>query len=278
MTTTPTREMVDVHPVEIDLLCDFAEADPPFPLDIPPTGTTIQERRLMFRAAREQLTARGLAGRRGPTGAAAAFVRLLRGGTGCVDLVVSTGDRNVGAVVLVDELRAVVAIQSPDDPDGIVRLGELGVDNAVSVLVSLVPTLDAASVPPFTVPLAPLRRAFDFVARQPGANGSQERALCDADIDDLLRACGLDDRLADRLAVNLRSVVGNGQAGAARRAGAEGRWRRLGDDVRWVDTARGRFRLAEDETTRWVSVNPFSRNDVRSTLRALGARARAVAR
>jgi hypothetical protein len=269
--TTTIDETVELHPVEVDLLCEYAEADPPFPLAIPATGTTDTERRLMFRAAREQLAARGLAGRRGPVGPAAAFVRMLRAATGAVDLVVSSDGRDVGAVALVGELHAVLAIQSPDDPAGIVRLAETSADNAIAILLSLVPTVDAASMPPFTLPLAPVHRAFDWLTR-PDRAGGQRAALCDTDVDDLLRACGLDARAADRLTAGLRSVVGNGQAGATRRSGAGGRWQRLGDDVRWVDTARGRFRLAQDGT--WVSVNPFSRNDVRSTLRELGARTR----
>jgi hypothetical protein len=269
--TATVDQTVELHPVEVDLLCEYAEADPPFPLAIPAIGTTEAERRLMFRAAREQLAARGLAGRRGPVGPAAAFVRMLRAATGAVDLVLSSDEGDVGAVALIGELRAVLAIQSSDDPADIVRLAETSADNAIAVLVSLVPPVDAASMPPFTLPLAPVRKAFDWLMR-PEPTGDRRASLCDNDIDDLLLACGLDARAADRLTASLRSVVGNGQAGVTRRSGTGGRWQRFGEDVRWVDTVRGRFRLAQDGT--WVSVNPFSRNDVRSALRELGARTR----
>jgi hypothetical protein len=73
---------------------------------------------------------------------------------------------------------------------------------------------------------------------------------------------------------NLREVVGSGQAGAARRTGGHGGWRRLGDDLRWIDTGRGRFRLSQHDDSEWASVNPLARNDVRLVLRELAARVR----
>ena len=63
-----------LHPVEVDLLCAFAEVEAPFPLEIPASGHTDVEQRAMVRSAREQLTSRGLADDNGPLGVAEDFV------------------------------------------------------------------------------------------------------------------------------------------------------------------------------------------------------------
>lgn len=277
MTGTPAGETVELHPVEVDLLCVFAEVDPPFPLDVPSTGTTEAERRLMFHAACAQLAARGLADRRGPCGPAAAFVRMLHAGGGAVDLTLAGPQRSLGAVALIDGLRALLVTQSPDEPGRIVRLAELTVDDAVHELLAMVPAVVAAGVPPFTLPLGPVRQVFGLITRPHRADaglGVARRPLSDAGMDDLLGECGVDERTAGRLAGNLREVVGSGQAGAARRTGGHGGWRRLGDDLRWIDTGRGRFRLSQHDDSEWASVNPLARNDVRSVLRELAARVR----
>jgi hypothetical protein len=263
-----TTEAVELHPVEVDLLCELAEVRAPFPLAVPSTGTTLTERRMTFAAARHQLALRGLAGDRGPSGPAATFVRSLRTSTGAIHLVIAEGGRNVGAVALVSDLRALLLVQSPDEPGEIIRLTELGVDDAVRELCALVPAVDAGGVPAFTLPLAPIRQVVDLLHR-PDAD-----ALTDNDIDSLLFGSGVDERLAGRLVTALRQVTGSGQAGIAR--WRHGRWQRSGTAAHWVDTARGRFRLSQSADGLWASVNPFSRNDVRATMRELGARVRNV--
>lgn len=266
---TETLEAVELHPVEIDLLCEFAEVRPPFPLTIPSTGKTETERRLTFRAAREQLARRGLAGRRGPLGPAGTFVDLLHYGSGVVDLILDSEGHRLNAVGLLDDSRALLATQSPDSPGALVRLTELPVDDVVFELQALIPSLTAGIVPAFTVPLMPLRRAFDRMSAH------RHVRLSDGEVDELLRESGVDELVAARLANNLRQIDGHGQLGAARWAGGgSGRWRRLGDEVHWLDTPRGRFQLHEDADTAWASVNPLSTNEMRAALRELSARVR----
>jgi hypothetical protein len=276
VTAAALTEPVDLHPVEVDLLCAYAEVAAPFPLDVPAVGGTERERRLLFAAARGQLAERGLADARGPLGPAAALVRLLRSGTGALDLACAAEGRDRGAVVLHDGVAALLVTQSPARPGRIVRLTELDFHDAIRELLSLVPTVDAASVPAFTLPLRPLRQVFDRIARRRPADGDPTAPqLTDSELDDLLRGSEVDEQLVARLVANLREVTGSGQLGVARWQSVPGRWQRMGAEVHWVDTSRGRFRLAQDADGEWASVHPFSRTDVRAALRELGIRARA---
>ena len=74
------------------------------------------------------------------------------------------------------------------------------------------------------------------------------------------------------MVTHLQPVLGSGQAGVAKRDDTEDQWHRAGDELRWVDTPRGRFRLAEDGE--WISVNPFAVDELRATLRRLAATVR----
>ncbi|HWC84603.1 MAG TPA: ESX secretion-associated protein EspG [Pseudonocardiaceae bacterium] len=279
MTETLTTQGIPVHPLELDLLCAFAEMAPPFPLDVPTHGNTHAQRQQVFRAARHQLAARGLVDRHGPTGVAATFVRLLREATGALDLVLAVSGRSTGAVVLLDDSRALLAIQSPDDAGRLVWLTELDSDDAVPELLALPPVVAAADVPSFTLPLRPVRRVFERIVppRPSDAWTEPPTLLSDADIDALLDDSGVDERLAARLATNFRRVSGSGQAGSARWHPHSRSWRRIGAELHWIDTARGRFRVSQDEHQLWGSVSPLSHNDIRAELRRMAADARQAA-
>jgi hypothetical protein len=267
----PARfQLAEFHPVEVDLLCALAEVRAPFPLDVPSAGQTHERRRELFAVAREQLAARGLAGSRGPQGVAAAFVRMLRAPfSATVDVVVAEKGHNLGAVALIDGLRALLVTQSPNEPDRLVRMAEVATDDAVRELLALVPTVAAGSVPAFTMPLRPVRQVFDrsVRAREP---------LSDNDIDSLLWESGVDDRMAARLVTTMSQVSGSGQIGAARWQVGSDRWQRVGDETHWVDTGRGRFRVSQSADEQWASVSPFSRTDIRAVLRELAALVRGV--
>src|ERR1044072_7508378 len=60
---------VRLHPIEIELLCTFAEVEAPFPLEIESSGQTYAEQLMIYRGAREALTERGRA--RPPAGTGA---------------------------------------------------------------------------------------------------------------------------------------------------------------------------------------------------------------
>jgi hypothetical protein len=267
-------EPVAFHPVEVDLLCTLAEVAAPFPLDIPSSGTTGDQRRHLFGVAREQLAARGLAGNRGPQGVAAVFVRMLRSAAGTVDVVVAENGHNRGAVALVDGLRALLVTQSPNESDRAVRMAELPTDDAVRELQALVPTIPAGSVPAFTMPLQPVRQVFDRLDRR--RRHGQPEPLSDNDIDGLLWESGVDERMAARLVATMSQVSGSGQIGATWWQAMPGRWQRLDGETHWVDTGRGRFRVSQSADEQWASVSPFSRTDIRAVLRELSAMVRGV--
>jgi hypothetical protein len=207
---------------------------------------------------------------------AAVFVRMLRNRAGTVDVVVAAHGRNRGAVALFEGLHALLVTQSPNEPERTVRMTELPTDDAVRELLAQVPVVPAGSVPAFTMPLPPVRRVFERLDRRRRAADGDPELLSDNDIDGLLAESGVDEKMAARLVASMRHVSGSGQVGAARWQIGPGQWRRLGDEVHWVDTGRGRFRLSDSADGQWASVHPFSRTDVRAVLRELAALVRGV--
>ncbi|CAM4133740.1 ESX secretion-associated protein EspG [Kibdelosporangium persicum] len=263
-------EDVALHPIEVELLCAFAEVEPPFPLEIPDTGLTEAERSAVFHAAGEQLAERGLADDEGPLGLADEFVHLLRYGGGVLDLVVAEEKTTVGAVVLVHRGDALVVVQRAADPFGTVVLRQATLDRAVDELYQIIPRLDAAPTTPFTLPRKPLQAAFEaLIADLPTEDGVRPRRLPPRVVEEILAQHGVDDRVSRRMVQYLQPVLGNGQAGVARRAGPDGDWHRAGDEIRWLDTENGRYQLDGDGD--WMSVNPFAPEEIRSALRKLAA-------
>jgi hypothetical protein len=57
--------------------------------------------------------------------------------------------------------------------------------------------------------------------------------------------------------------------GLATRAGYANQWRRVGAELRWLDTDRGRFQFVEAEDGEWLSVNPMHHNDLAAAVRGL---------
>jgi hypothetical protein len=253
-----------LHPVEVDLLCTFAEVEPPFPLEIPSTGETDIERMVMFSGAREQLTGRGLADDDGPLGVADDFVYLLRNATGVLDLVLAEENRTLAAAVLSYRAEALLVTQDAADPAQLVRMKALTLDDAVDELVRLVPAIDASLSAPFNLPRKAVENAFQAIMARTPADplGSEE-------VDEVLRTHGVDERIARRMVAHLQPVLGNGQTGIAKRDDTEDQWHRAGAELRWLDTPRGRFRLAEDGE--WISVNPLTMDEIRAALRRLAS-------
>ncbi|MGQ0838254.1 ESX secretion-associated protein EspG [Actinokineospora sp.] len=273
-----TRAGVALHPVEVELLCTFAEVEAPFPIEVPACAETDIERGVLFRGAAEQLMERGLADEQGPLDVAEEFVYLLRACTGVIDLMLAREDGTLNVAVLASREDALVVTQDTADPFGVIRLQAATLDDALSRLVRLVPKLDAPLTAPFSLPKRALENAFEvMLARMPEPDAPGEpKPMSQQEIDDLLRSHGIDDRVARRMVSHLQPVLGNGQAGVARRDDTEDQWRRTGEEVRWLDTARGRFRLAggAGEDADWMSVNPFGMDDLRSALRSLATLAR----
>ncbi|MBM7772087.1 hypothetical protein JOD54_002291 [Actinokineospora baliensis] len=269
---------VALHPVEVDLLCAFAEVQPPFPIEVPAAAASDQERGALYRAAAEELAARGLADDSGPLDVAEEFVYLLRACTGVLDVVVNGGTGTLAVAVLVTGDEALVLTQDQADPNGLIRMWAATLDEALDRVSRMIPRADTPLTAPFSVPLRPLEEAFAvMLARmpepdQPGA----PNPMGQAEIDDLLRAHGIDDRVTRRMVAHLQPVLGNGQSGVAVRDETEDQWRRVGDELRWLDTGRGRYRLASVSGVdgSWLSVNPLGRDDLLAALRSLAYAAR----
>jgi hypothetical protein len=254
-----------LHPVEVDLLCVFAEVEAPFPLEIPASGETDVEQRAMFASAREQLADRGLADANGPLGVAEDFVFLLRSCTGVLDMVLAREDLGLGAAVLVHRDEALLVTQDLASEDKMIRMKPATLDEALDDLVRLVPRVDAPLTAPFSLPRQALEAAFQALV-------ARNEPLTQQEVDEVLRSQGIDERVTRRMVSYLQPVLGNGQVGVARRDETEDQWTRVGDELRWLDTERGRFRLAGD--VEWMSVNPLPRDEVRSEIRRLALKTR----
>lgn len=254
-----------LHPVEVDLLCVFAEVEAPFPLEVPAFGETDVEQRSLFRSAREQLTERGLADENGPLGVAEDFVFLLRSGTGVVDMILAQREPTLAAAVLVHRDEALLVTQDLASDEQMIRMKPATLDEALDDLVRLVPKVDAPMVAPFSLPRRAVQAAFDALVGRDEPPSAQE-------VDEVLRTQGLDDRITRRMVSTLQPVLGNGQVGIARRDQTEDMWARVGEELRWLDTERGRFRLAGDDE--WMSVNPLPRDEIRAEIRKLALKTR----
>ncbi|MFL6141009.1 MAG: ESX secretion-associated protein EspG [Labedaea sp.] len=275
-----------MHPVEVELLCAYAEVAAPFPLEIPSSGETEVERLVLFRGARELMSERGLADENGPLGVADDFVYLLNHATGVLDLVLATERPALAVAVLTYRNEALLVSQNLAEPERMVRMKACTLDDSIEDLVRLVPKLDAPVSAPFNLPRAAVQSAFELMlqrlpARVAWAESSDgddtaevrvPNPLGAEELDELLRAQGIDERMVRRMVTNLQPVLGSGQAGVAKRDGTEDQWRRCGDELRWLDSARGRFRLAEDGE--WLSVNPFTTDELRAGLRRLATQIR----
>lgn len=254
-----------LHPVEVDLLCVFAEVEAPFPLEVPAFGHSDVEQREMFRSAREHLTDRGLADANGPLGVAEDFVFLLRSCTGVLDMVLAKEELTLGAAVLVHRDEALLVTQDLASEDKMIRMKPATLDEALDDLVRLVPRAETPLTAPFSLPRRALEEAFEALV-------ARGESLVGQEVDEVLRSQGIDDRVTRRMVSHLQPVVGNGQVGVARRDETEDQWTRIGDELRWLDTERGRYRLAGD--AEWMSVNPLPRDEVRAEIRKLALKTR----
>jgi ESAT-6 protein secretion system EspG family protein len=265
-----------LHPVEVELLCAFAEVLAPFPLEIPSSGETDVERLVLFQGARQLLTERGLADDGGPLGLADDFVYLLGHATGVLDLVLAKERPTLAAVLMNYRDEALLVTQDLEAPDRMIRMKEL--------LVGLVPALGGSPASPFNLPRQAVENALrTMLERAPQDTGRRADSsdvdstieirvpdpLRSEEIDELLSTHGIDERVVRRMVTHLQPALGSGQAGVAKRDNSEDQWRRAGEELRWMDTPRGRLRLAEDGE--WISVNPLPPDELRAALRRLAS-------
>ncbi|GLW92630.1 ESX secretion-associated protein EspG [Actinokineospora globicatena] len=254
-----------LHPAEVDLLCTFAEVTPPFPLKVGALG----DRKAAYAVARTELARRGLADGRGPRGLAGDLVHLLRTSAGAVDLMVARLGQTRGALVLAQRDDALLLRQDIGLPGARVHLTALSLHDAIEQLVDLVPEHGPGMAAPFSLSQRALDQAYRAIQAATGPDDEPRRLDAD-EVDRVLRDNGIDETTARRMTTHLQPVLGNGQAGAAERRGYADEWGRVGEELRWLDTARGRFRLGTDSAG-WVSVNPLTRDDLRAGIRSLAA-------
>jgi hypothetical protein len=262
------RSAVPVGAAEVDLLCAAANSAPPFPLRIPNAGTTIRERRTVLRLAGEQLAARGLADERGPLGVAEAFAYLLQDCTLALDMVLSINSDVVGAVLLAKQDIAVLTTQELTG-DGALAMAELRLDDAVDELLGFIPAHEPAMTSQFSIPAGAVDRVYNALRARKERGG-----MVPGEWEDLLAEHGIDDRTARRLVSYLQPVLGNGQIGLATRGGYAMEWRRVGAELRWLDSERGRFRLVDTGDGEWMSVNPMHANDLSNAVRRMAGQLR----
>jgi hypothetical protein len=91
---------------------------------------------------------------------------------------------------------------------------------------------------------------------------------------------GVDATTAGKLVALLHPLEGYGQLGVTRPAG-DGKDVRVGDELSWIDTSLGRYRIASttgpgDGADRdgWVSINPLHPDELFSVLRGFVSNAR----
>ncbi|WP_018684063.1 ESX secretion-associated protein EspG [Actinokineospora enzanensis] len=263
----PTIPGVVLHPIEVDLLCTFAEVQAPFPIEVGVPATSDVERGVLYQAASQELMERGLADENGPLDVAEEFVYLLRSGTGVLDLVLNKDSGTTRVAVLTSADEALLVSQDTTDQHRMVRMWAATLDDAIGCLAHLIPPAEMPLTAPFSVPLRPLEEAFQvMLARHPAPMSA-------AEVEDLVRSHGIDDRAVRRMVSHLQPVLGNGQCGVARRDDSEDQWHRASEELRWLDTDRGRYRLAVIDDG-WMSVNPLGLDELYAELRGLAARIR----
>ena len=221
-----TPSGVAIHPVEVHLLCAFAEVDPPFPLDIPSAATSEEERAVLFHHAAATLIERDLADEQGPLGVAEEFVYLLRQCSGAVDLVVDREDEGrLAAVLLVSKDDGLLVIQDEADPYGVLRMHAAPVDEVVQRLSRLVPSAEAPRTAPFTIPRKSAAAVFQaMLDRMPEDEDSdrEPRPMSPAELEQLLAQHGVDEAVLRRMEAALQPVLASGQAGTAKRSTTSG--------------------------------------------------------
>lgn len=212
--------------VELDLLATHAGARFPFPLRVAEFGRIEGERKVLLAAAGVTLRERGLASDRGPLGIAAEVVTALRRCRGTVDLVLASPDETVGVVAMVYRSWALLCRQ---------------------------PMTGARQHTPVRIRrVAQNALADELLAMVPEVEAAVTMPIT-------LPPQDRDPAVVDELGRVLPELTGSGQLGATRGG------RRVGTDLSWLDSPRGRVRVNRADGG-WLSVNPLRHNELRYAL------------
>ena len=264
MTAAAPPASVQLGLVELDLLATHAGVPLPYPLRVPSFGRIEAERDALLGVAGRTLRLRELADDFGPLGMADELVIALREHRGTVDLVLVGPEGTEGIVGLVYRNWALLCRQRVTDPSGPVDIRRIPDTALAAELLALVPEVAPARSMPITLPARAVQLAGAAVF---GVDDDHARELR---LRELVRDYGGDPGGLDALSGLVSTVLGRGQLGATRRAGADAT--RIGDELSWLDGPQGRVRVNNTET--WVSVNPLHRTTLRHTLDQLSLNAR----
>lgn len=274
--------------VELDLLATYAGAEIPFPLQVPSFGTVPPERDLLFAAAGETLQLRGLADDDGPLELAEELATMLAHRTGAIDVVVGGQNWQSGAVALVDSRRAVLCLQRFNDAErDLVEVYQVETDSLATELVRLVPEWPGGHSIPIRLPLRAVRAAQGVLteADDDGADQSTDPEVVEQRLRAALREHGVDATAAGKLTSVLHPLECYGQMGVTR-PGSDGEDVRVGAELSWIDTPRGRYSIAStgDGDGRsggepggesgWVSINPLHPDELLGVVRGFVSAAR----
>ena len=211
--------------VELDLLATHAGARFPFPLRVGEFGRIEGERTVLLAAAGVTLRERGLASDRGPLGIAAEVVTALRQCRGTVDLVLASPTETIGVVAMVYRSWALLCRQP--------MTGK--------------PT-DGVRIRR----VAQNALADELLAMVPEVDAAVTMPIT-------LPPTDRDPAVVDELGRLLPELTGSGQLGATRGG------RRVGTELSWLDSPRGRVRVTRADGG-WLSVNPLRHNELRYAL------------
>lgn len=268
--------------VELDLLATYAASEIPFPLQVPSFGEVPPERDLLFASAGEALELRGLADEDGPLDLAEELATMLADRAGAVDLVIGGADWQSGAVALVDGRQALLCLQrfNPAERD-LVEVYRVETDSLARELVKLVPEWPGGHTIPIRLPLRAVRAAQAVLTEAESGTESADRETVEQRLRAALREHGVDATAAAKLVSVLNPLVCYGQMGVTR-PGQDGQDVRVGAELSWIDTPRGRYSIASatDESDGvdggggWVSINPLHPEDLLGAVRGLVSTAR----
>ncbi|PRY46537.1 ESX secretion-associated protein EspG [Umezawaea tangerina] len=234
-----------LSPAEFDILWHELELGgrPPYPLDVPSIGTTMEERARLRLDVLEALGRRGLAN----DARLQDMLRLLAEHEIAVDAVAHM-ERPVRAVVASDGGNAVLAVVD-EDQIGLVEV------RPTSLAKSIVGVLNDGQAGPGSALSLRLETLVHAVAlhEDPPEN---DDPWGDEDLDEkqaLQRAgvSGPDAAVISELAENR---VAGGQFGVSRRGGSRYNVQRAEVTINWFDTPQGRYLMVRENG--WLSLSP----------------------
>ena len=265
--------------VELDLLATYAGAEIPFPLQVPSFGEVAPTRDLLFASAGETLQLRGLADEDGPLDLADELATMLADHTGAIDLVIGGQDWQSGAVALVNSRQALLCLQRFNAAErDLVEVYRVDTDSLARELVRLVPQWPGGHSIPVRLPLRGVRAAQAVLAEVDPESADRENV--EQRLRDALRRGGIDAAGAAKLVSVLSPLECYGQLGVTR-PGSGGQDVRVGAELSWIDTPRGRYSIASTrseepagEDDGWVSINPLHPDDLLGAVRGFVSAAR----